>query len=91
MFTWIRKLLRGAGVSISETRLRITRDGVMFTTGLLGVVHETVISGIERPALLLMFGGMMGLPAFLHKDEKEQAKQHQEKDRDEDDEQSSRT
>lgn len=37
----------------------------MFVFGLLGVVHETVISQAERPTLLILFAAMMGLPAFL--------------------------
>lgn len=42
----------------------------MFLGGLLGVAHETLISQVERPTLLIMFAGMLGLPAFLRSDEK---------------------
>lgn len=59
---------------ITKRRLRITRDGILFTAGLLGVVYETVVSKTDRPTLLLLFAAMMGLPAFLNKDEKEQSK-----------------
>ncbi len=48
--------------------LRVTRAGVLFTAGLLGVIHETVISSTDRPTLLLLFAAMMGLPAFLQTD-----------------------
>lgn len=50
-------------------RLRLTRDTVIFLTGLGGIVHETVISYSERPTLILLFGSMIGLPAFLRRDE----------------------
>ena len=59
-------------MSISDKRLRITRDGVLFVIGVLGIAHETLISKADRPTLLLLFAGMVGLPAFLHKDEKAQ-------------------
>jgi hypothetical protein len=49
---------------------KITRDVVLFVSGLLGVLHETLIwDGNERVSLLFLFGGMMGLPVFLRKDE----------------------
>lgn len=49
--------------------LRLSRDTVLFVAGLLGVGHETLLQDAERPALLVLFGGMMGLPAFLRADE----------------------
>jgi hypothetical protein len=49
---------------------RISRDSVLFAGGLLGVLHETVLSKADRPTLLLLFAAMMGLPAFLRADEK---------------------
>jgi hypothetical protein len=57
---------------ISPLRLRVTRDGVLFVTGLLGVIYEAA-SGLERINLLLIYAGMMGLPAFMNKDEKDKA------------------
>lgn len=48
---------------------RASRDTVLFAGGLAGVFHETVIGQQERPALLVLFAGMMGLPAFLRYDE----------------------
>lgn len=62
-------------VGVSDKRLRITRDGVLFVAGLIGIAYETIIAQTDRPALLLLFGGMIGLPAFLNKDEKVQAKE----------------
>lgn len=50
-------------------RIRITRDLVLFTAGLAGIVYETVFEDIDRPVLLLLFGAMVGLPAFLRVDE----------------------
>jgi len=44
---------------------------VIFVLGLAGIVHETLVSKIERPSLLVLFSVMVGLPAFLKADEKE--------------------
>lgn len=49
---------------------RVTRDTVLFVSGLLGILHETVIADSERPTLLFAFMAMVGLPAFLRADEK---------------------
>ena len=65
-------------MGISDKRLRITRDGVLFFAGLTGIAHETLIAKMDRPTLLLLFGAMIGLPAFLNKDEKNQAKEEKE-------------
>jgi hypothetical protein len=45
---------------------RINHNTVLFTAGLLGVGHETLIQHAERPTLLILFAAMMGLPAFLN-------------------------
>ena len=50
---------------------RITRDAVLFTTGLALTINEAVFEKAERPTLLMLFAGMMGLPVFLRKDEKD--------------------
>lgn len=50
--------------------LRLSRDGVLFVVGLLGIIYETLVTGGDRPTLLVMFGAMVGLPAFLRSDEK---------------------
>lgn len=49
--------------------VRLTRDGILFTSGLAGVFYETVFTKADRPTLLLLFAAMMGLPAFLRTDE----------------------
>lgn len=50
--------------------LRLSRDSILFVGGLLGIAHETVVSTVERPYLLLLFATMAGLPAFLRMDER---------------------
>lgn len=65
-------------MGITNKRLRITRDGVLFVVGVLGIAHETLIAQTDRPTLLLLFAAMVGLPAFLNKDEK---RQEQDKDK----------
>lgn len=48
---------------------RLTRDTALFVTGLLLIINESLIrSGPVRPELLILFGGMVGLPAFLKQD-----------------------
>lgn len=50
---------------------RVTRDGLLLGTGVILTINEAVIrSGAERPYLLMLFAGMMGLPVFLRQDEK---------------------
>ena len=47
------------------------RDAVLFLAGLGLAVNEVVIRvGPERPTVLLLIAGMMGLPAFLKADDK---------------------
>lgn len=41
------------------------RDVILFAAGLAGIAHETLIERADRPQLLLLFAGMLGLPAFL--------------------------
>ena len=48
-------------------RLRLSRDLILFIAGLVGVLHETLVYNGERPALLILFAGMMGLPLYLKK------------------------
>lgn len=55
-----------------KRRLRFSRDTILFLAGLAGVAYETLVTQAERPTLLLLFAGMMGLPAFLKSDEKHQ-------------------
>jgi hypothetical protein len=51
---------------------RISRDTVLFIGGLAGIAYETLAREAERPTLLLLFAAMVGLPAFLRGDEKDQ-------------------
>ena len=52
--------------------MKITRDAILFAGGLLGVAYQTVFENVDRPSLLVLFGGMMGLPAFLSRAEKKE-------------------
>lgn len=57
---------------VIETRRkvrRITRDGVLLVSGLAGLTWETTQHDAERPFLLMVFAGMIGLPAFIPKNE----------------------
>lgn len=52
-------------------RRRLQRDTVLFTVGLGLTIHEGAIrSGPERPSLLVLYGAMMSLPAYLQADAK---------------------
>lgn len=44
------------------------RNAVLFIGGIAGVFYETVFQSSDRPYLLVLFGAMMGLPAFLDTD-----------------------
>jgi hypothetical protein len=46
------------------------RNVVLLIAGLLGIGYETVFDNAEKPTLIVLFGAMIGLPAFLAKDEK---------------------
>lgn len=50
---------------------RITRDLVLFVGGLLGIGYETLVEEVDRPYLLAVFAGMLGLPWFIRRDEKD--------------------
>lgn len=48
-----------------------TRDKMIFGTGLALTVNEIAFqSGPERPYILILLSGMMGLPVFLNQDAK---------------------
>lgn len=53
-----------------KRRIRWSRDAVLFTVGIAGIIYETVVHDIERPTLLLLFAGMVGVTQFLRTDEK---------------------
>ena len=50
-------------------KLRLTRDTILFLSGLGGIIHETFFTHLDRPDLLVLFMAMVGLPAFLRQDE----------------------
>lgn len=54
-------------------KLRLSRDAALFLAGLGGIAHETLVSKIDRPGLLVLFGAMVGLPAFLRGDERDKS------------------
>lgn len=45
------------------------RDGTLFVAGLAGVAHQTLVAVEPNPTLLLLFAAMLGLPAFMRRDE----------------------
>ncbi len=47
---------------------KLGRDTILFIAGLAGIANETLLQHAERPTLLILFGGMVGLPAFLRAD-----------------------
>jgi hypothetical protein len=53
----------------SRRRIRISRDTILFTVGMLGIAYETLVDKADRPTLLILFAAMVGLPAFLRADE----------------------
>jgi hypothetical protein len=50
-------------------RWRLTRDALIFYTGWLGILHQTLIANTDRNSLLILFGAMIGLPTALRLDE----------------------
>ena len=57
---------------MSKRASRNWRDAALFLTGLGLTIYEVVIrTGPERPTILILLAGMMGLPAFLRGDEKQ--------------------
>lgn len=51
--------------------IRVTRDLVLFAAGLLFAAHEVFVSGLDRPGVLVLAGGMIGLPPMLRRDERD--------------------
>lgn len=69
-------------------RVKVARDTILFTVGLMGIAYETVVEHADRPTLLLMFGAMVGLPSFLGRDAKVEERRSgaERRSKDEDDE-----
>lgn len=61
-------------MALSRLREADWRSSLMFFVGLGGVLHEAILRTVDRPTLLMLFGGMMGLPAFFSKDTKTEKK-----------------
>lgn len=49
-------------------QLHITQTAGLYIVGLAGVIYETVAVHVDRPALLALFAGMLGLPSFIGRD-----------------------
>ena len=45
------------------------RDSIIFGVGIFGILYETIIEKVDRPTLVVLFAGMVGLPAFLRGDD----------------------
>jgi hypothetical protein len=50
-------------------KLKLTRDAIIFYTGWVGILYETLIADSDRNSLLILFGAMIGLPTALRLDE----------------------
>ena len=44
---------------------KVVRDLILFVAGIAGIAWQTVVSDADRPALLALFAGMVGLPTYL--------------------------
>lgn len=52
-----------------DYKWKIARDILLFFGGMIGVANEAFFQATTDPTLLILFGAMMGLPAFLRKDD----------------------
>lgn len=59
-------------MTLTSSSTRALRDALTFAAGLLGFVHEVLVTKGERPALLVACAGLMGLAPFLRADERRQ-------------------
>lgn len=48
-------------------KLRLSRDVILFATGVVGILHETFFVVTVRPDLLILFAGLVGMPFVLRK------------------------
>lgn len=46
------------------------RDVLTATLGAGGIIHETVLAQSERPTLLIIFAGLLGLPLVFKESDK---------------------
>lgn len=59
-----------SGLPTLDYKWKVVRDILLFFGGMIGVANEAFFQATTDPTLLILFGAMMGLPAFLRKDEK---------------------
>jgi hypothetical protein len=50
-------------------KFKLTRDAIIFYTGWMGILYETLIADSDRNSLLILFAAMIGLPTALRLDE----------------------
>jgi len=48
-----------------KKHLTISRDTLLFVVGLALTINEGLFRKAERPSLLILYGAMMSLPAYL--------------------------
>lgn len=53
-------------------KVKISRDGILFLVGILGIIHEVFLTSLDRPDILILFLALVGLPAFLRGDERKE-------------------
>lgn len=60
-------------VRLKKPTVKGIRDGAMFLIGAYGFINEIISHGlVERPTLLILCAGLMGVPIFLRADEARQ-------------------
>jgi hypothetical protein len=50
---------------------RSIRDILTAVLGAAGIVHESLLSSQERPTLLIIYAGLLGLPLVLRESERD--------------------
>jgi uncharacterized membrane protein SirB2 len=46
-------------------RWPLVRNIILFVVGIGLIINEALVHGTERPSLLFLYAGMIGLPAFF--------------------------
>lgn len=54
-----------------DYKWKVARDILLFFGGMIGVANEAFFQATTDPTLLILFGAMMGLPAFLRRDDED--------------------
>lgn len=60
---------RKQNLSLWQSEWKLFRDILLFLGGLAGVGFEALAKSSPDPSLLVLFGAMLGLPAFFQRDE----------------------